>query len=294
MTPLRIRARLRSALTILRGVSPDEAAEVRAAYRVAYDCGDDEPIADLMRQAVSDAAYWTRAWERRGKELDVMERELTALRGVGSGGSAATQALNAIAAACGCAEWEYPGQVVRDVEAVVRERDTLRGERDEAEVERGQAVALISTLRAELAAAVEERDRLRAALTSLLDTVEAHAFDDGTGSVPEAVTAAHAAIDGTATPKRKRTKEERVATDRDRLATWWSMPSATALRGVMRQLGPATSREIATAMWPGGAPDPVDITNDMRIVSDLARAGYLTVAKGPGGVRVYGLKETPE
>ena len=37
--------------------------------------------------------------------------------------SAAELALDAIAEACGCAEWEYPGQVVRDVLAVVRERD---------------------------------------------------------------------------------------------------------------------------------------------------------------------------
>jgi hypothetical protein len=38
---------------------------------------------------------------------------------------AATQAFDAIASACGCAEWEYPGQVVRDVQAVVRQRDDL-------------------------------------------------------------------------------------------------------------------------------------------------------------------------
>jgi hypothetical protein len=31
-------------------------------------------------------------------------------------GSPATEALNAIAALCGCPEWEYPGQIVRDVD----------------------------------------------------------------------------------------------------------------------------------------------------------------------------------
>lgn len=36
--------------------------------------------------------------------------------------SAAEMALDAIAEACGCAEWEYPGQVVRDVLAVVKDR----------------------------------------------------------------------------------------------------------------------------------------------------------------------------
>ncbi len=39
---------------------------------------------------------------------------------------AGEDALDAIAAACGCPDWEYPGQVVRDVEEVVRERDELR------------------------------------------------------------------------------------------------------------------------------------------------------------------------
>jgi hypothetical protein len=40
---------------------------------------------------------------------------------------AAINALDDIAKLCGCAEWEYPGQVVRDVEVIVRERErTLR------------------------------------------------------------------------------------------------------------------------------------------------------------------------
>jgi hypothetical protein len=32
----------------------------------------------------------------------------------------------------------------------------------------------------------------------------------------------------------------------------------------------------------------------MRNISDLARAGYLTSAKGPGGVRVYSLPTKEE
>lgn len=39
---------------------------------------------------------------------------------------AAEQALNDIAATCGCSEWEYPGQVVRDVQQLQRERDAAR------------------------------------------------------------------------------------------------------------------------------------------------------------------------
>lgn len=39
-------------------------------------------------------------------------------------------ALDEIAALCGVPDWEYPGQVVRDVRMVVAERDRLRQERD--------------------------------------------------------------------------------------------------------------------------------------------------------------------
>jgi len=38
---------------------------------------------------------------------------------------ASTPAFDEIAKLCGCPEWEYPGQVVRDVERVVKERDEL-------------------------------------------------------------------------------------------------------------------------------------------------------------------------
>lgn len=40
--------------------------------------------------------------------------------------SAAEVALDQIAEACGCPEWQYPGQVVRDVEAIVSERNAAR------------------------------------------------------------------------------------------------------------------------------------------------------------------------
>ncbi len=39
--------------------------------------------------------------------------------------SAEMQAFDAIAVACGCPEWDYPAQLVRDVRAVVAERDAL-------------------------------------------------------------------------------------------------------------------------------------------------------------------------
>lgn len=41
---------------------------------------------------------------------------------------ATTSAFDDIAKACGCPEWEYPGQVARDVRGVVRERDAARSD----------------------------------------------------------------------------------------------------------------------------------------------------------------------
>ena len=69
--------------------------------------------------------------------------------------SAATNAFDAIAAACGCPEWDYPGQLVRDVEQVVRERDEALRARDLAERDVDEMAGMLSTLRAEHAAEVE-------------------------------------------------------------------------------------------------------------------------------------------
>jgi hypothetical protein len=38
--------------------------------------------------------------------------------------------LDRLATICGCPEWDYPGQIVRDVEAVAKERDRLRAALD--------------------------------------------------------------------------------------------------------------------------------------------------------------------
>lgn len=43
---------------------------------------------------------------------------------------AATQAFDAIAELCGCKEWEYPGQVVRDVETALEKLTVDEGEDD--------------------------------------------------------------------------------------------------------------------------------------------------------------------
>lgn len=46
--------------------------------------------------------------------------------------SAAEDALDAIAKLCGCAEWDYPGQVVRDVQGLVHARELERSPKTSA------------------------------------------------------------------------------------------------------------------------------------------------------------------
>jgi len=45
--------------------------------------------------------------------------ELKAELAIRSGNTAAMDALNKIAKLCGCEEWDYPGQVVRDVQSAL-------------------------------------------------------------------------------------------------------------------------------------------------------------------------------
>jgi hypothetical protein len=58
---------------------------------------------------------------------------------------AATIALDQIARVCGCPEWDYPLQVVRDVERLA---DDARRSRDEAKRERAAVVAFLRKLAA--------------------------------------------------------------------------------------------------------------------------------------------------
>lgn len=90
------------------------------------------------------------------EELETARRELTAERDRRrQSASAAVNALDEIAAACGCADWEYPGQVVRDVGTVLRERNEAMKERDEARAERDA----ISAAREKLLVALESAAR---------------------------------------------------------------------------------------------------------------------------------------
>jgi hypothetical protein len=61
-------------------------------------------------------------------ELEVASSDRADL--AGNGGDAATKAFDAIATLCGCAAWDYPGQLVRDVAEAMRERQEQRAEID--------------------------------------------------------------------------------------------------------------------------------------------------------------------
>lgn len=67
--------------------------------------------------------------------------------------SAGEKAFDDIAALCGCPEWDYPGQLVRDVEALVASRQAMRrilGERRKVLLDRSKR--RFPTDRAELVA----------------------------------------------------------------------------------------------------------------------------------------------
>lgn len=246
MTPLHLRRRLRAVVTILRGVSPDEAAEARAVYRTAYDCGDDEPIADLMRQAVGQIDHLRTRVDVLKAQLDAMDQAhadtLSAhYRVVGE--------LDGIRAGL-CTDGDTR-DALRHVSAVLDDAGVSIPNCD-----RGQGCTSYH-LTHRIHALADERDTLRTELAA--------------GASRQA-------------PKR----------ERERLARVWTADYGTgwAIRKALAN-GPATSRDIATRMWAriSATPDESEICNNMRWVQDFARAGYLTVAKGPGGVRVYGLKE---
>lgn len=103
---------------------------------------------------------------------------------------AATEAFDEIAAACGCPHWDYPGQLVRDVQALVRERDALRAERDELVAHRDAQAARhraeVDLHLEDLGVANRQAARAEASARDLLDLVlEASAMLDRAG-VPRA------------------------------------------------------------------------------------------------------------
>lgn len=82
-------------------------------------------------------------------------------------GDAATKALDAIAKLCGCPQWDYPGQVVRDVGAVTTERDALRAEVERLRAENARLSQLLNDARNDAVLLADENTDLR----SGVDTV---------------------------------------------------------------------------------------------------------------------------
>jgi hypothetical protein len=66
--------------------------------------------------------------------------------GASGSGTAAAEALDKIATLCGCAAWEYPGQVVRDVAVAVTERDAARREADRLREANARLRAVVAAL----------------------------------------------------------------------------------------------------------------------------------------------------
>ena len=112
-----------------------------AAYSLAFDASTvlwDAVGTDRLDTALRESRGARRTWEATKAQLDEAQvdckahtvdwyamaaewrSQLDAYR------TAADGALDDIAAACGCAHWEYPGQVVRDVLALKAERDDLQ------------------------------------------------------------------------------------------------------------------------------------------------------------------------
>lgn len=377
MTPLHLRRRLRSLVTILAAPPPEPARQPGPPP------ADEWSRLQRERDALADAQR--RLTERERASLAMAQAPIPAVK------SAAKDALDAISAACGCEEWDYPGQVVRDVRAVVRERNeavalisTVRAQNagyaaELAEVDQvlGRALGYptmgpevggdhttvctgehtVVTLAMEAAGrlsktetlanrfareagdAERERDALRrqvgeltrplpADIEAALREVQrewpcAHESweecsgewrkcadcgvtfsNDGATRAGLASKKFGHAIDTlrralrsepTPTPKRKPTAGERWEKQKQTIAAAWGRGMGHAVQDALTKLGPSTSRAIATHIWStlceGGKSTEDEVRNDMRWVQDFARAGYLTVAKGPKGVPVYSLKE---
>lgn len=89
--------------------------------------------------------------------------------------NAAEKALDDIAILCGCPQWEYPGQIVRDVERVIREcsKTKMEAEQRRMEAELGEAVAnLLKRALSAIAEGVENPHTLaRQALSIVPETI---------------------------------------------------------------------------------------------------------------------------
>ncbi len=61
------------------------------------------------------------------------------------------EAWDAIAVAVGCPQWDYPGQLVRDVQTMAARLESAKSDRDALYGDRREALAIIVTMRADYA-----------------------------------------------------------------------------------------------------------------------------------------------
>ncbi len=312
MTPLHLRRRLRSVVTILAGSTPDEADAWRETAR--FHAQNEDYYRGLLDKCAPYLGPGVYVQDDGGIVPDPLRAKVPEL-------VRALREARDVEEQCRCDADDLRARAERERDTAVDQNRRLLGYGDElahahgaldaadgpapdvpvwARVEslarqRDEAVALISTLRAEFeayksdaASEAKEADRLRAALADVTRD-------------RDALIAKVARLTGEKAPKRKRTKEERWERKRKTLALMWGRHYGAAhdIREAMTRIGrPATSREVIKEVereyvGAGFSRDHY-IDQGMRLVSDLARAGYLTVAKGSGGVRVYSLKENSE
>lgn len=124
----------------------------------------------------------------RGPELDA---EVGSLLNEPPAKDAATEAFDAIAKLCGCPEWDYPGQLVRDVERLARERDAARADviaaAGELLVPIPEPGSVLARLLSANAIMRRERDEARARAREACQAAVAVVGADGPCNVDEAV-----------------------------------------------------------------------------------------------------------
>ncbi len=108
----------------LREVKARHLATIRM---LTMDEATAEDVAELRRQ---NAALIAEVGTLRSERAELLAR-------IEGNGRTVTTRLDRLAEICGCPEWQYPGQVVRDVEAMAAELDATIVERDKLRAQLG-------------------------------------------------------------------------------------------------------------------------------------------------------------
>ena len=125
---------LRAECTARGGDFEQEAAHTRQILMSALDQWVQAPdgyrliySSDERSWSPTSLPRWLGDFDSKLQAVRACERDMFAIANR-IGASAAVEALNAIASLCGCSEWDYPGQIVRDVRAVCDARQALEAE----------------------------------------------------------------------------------------------------------------------------------------------------------------------